>query len=261
MVIGGAPRRAPSVRTPWVRTGLVLGLALAATVMTSTGVTRAQEDRPRRGGPRSPAGAPVVVDRVVARWQAPELGGASSPQFVLERQLAFEARIEALASGSPPDATPDERHVRGALDRLIAETLLSMLPVRPAPAPIEVAKRAEAARLLLEDRVGGKDRLVAAARAEGIVSEELDALLRRTARASLYLDRMVAPMFDPSEAELREVHGSGRTPFSSQPYGEVADRVRRWLVARRVEDALDTYYQRARSRIRMVIAPPRTARR
>lgn len=249
MVTAGAARRRAAA-------------ALAAAVVTAaSGASAQDEDRPRRGGPGSPPGAPVVVDRVVARWQAPELGGAASPQFVLERQLAFEARLEALASGAPPDAVPDERHVRGALDRLVAETLLSKLPVRPTPAPTEVAKRAEAARLLLEDRVGGKDRLVAAAQAEGIVSEELDALLRRTARASLYLDRMVAPMFDPSEAELREVHGSGRTPYSSRPYREVADLVRRWLIARRVEDALDAYYQRARSRIRMVIAPTRPARR
>lgn len=205
--------------------------------------------------------APVVVDRVVVRWQAPELGGASAPQFVLERQLAFEARLEALAAGAPAGEAPDERHVRGALDRILAETLLSKLPVRPQPPPEEVARRAEAARLLLEDRVGGKERLAAAARAEGLVSEEVDTLLRRTARASLYLDRMVAPMFDPSEAELREVHAAGRTPYSERPYGEVAELVRRWLVARRVEDALDTYYQRARSRITVLVAaPPKTRR-
>jgi hypothetical protein len=180
---------------------------------------------------------------------------------VLERPLAFEARLEALAARATPDAAPDERHVRSALDRNIAETLLAQLPIRPSPTPTEVARRAEAARLLLEDRVGGKERLAAAARAEGITSEEVDALLRRTARASLYLDRMVAPMFDPSEAELREVHASGRTPYSERPYGEVAELVRRWLVARRVEDALDTFYQRARSRIVVTVAAPPSPRR
>lgn len=200
---------------------------------------------------------PIVVDRVVVRWTAPELGGAANAQFVLERQLAFEARIEALAAGGAPDAKPGERQWKGALDRIIAETLLSQLPVRPTPTPQEVAKRAEAARLLLEDRVGGRDRLATAARTEGIVSEELDAFLRRTARASVYLDRMVAPMLDPNESELREVHASGRTPYSSKPYGEVASEVRRWLVARRVEEALDGFYQRARSRITIVVAGKR----
>jgi hypothetical protein len=202
----------------------------------------------------------VVVDRVVVRWHAPELGGARNAQFVLERQLAFEARIEALASGGAADATPGERHLRNALDRSVAETLLSQLPVRPPPTPAEIAQRAEAARLLLEDKVGGKERLAAAARAEGIVSDELDALLRRTARASLYLDRMVAPMLDPSEVELREIHGAGRTPFSDRPFGDVAENVRRWLIARRLEDALDVFYQRARSRITLTRAP-RSAKR
>lgn len=204
-----------------------------------------------------PKPTPVVVDRVVVRWYAPELGGGANAQFVLERQLAFEARIEALATGGAAESKPNDRQWKGALDRIVAETLLAQLPVRPTPTPAEVAKRAEAARLLLEDRVGGRERLAAAARVEGIVSEELDAFLRRTARASLYLDRMVAPMLDPNESELREVHASGRTPFSSKPFGEVAEQVRRWLVARRVEEALDAFYQRARSRITIVVAAKR----
>jgi hypothetical protein len=197
---------------------------------------------------------PVVVDRVAVRWYAPELGGGANAQFVLERQLAFEARIEALAAGGSAESKPGDRQWKSALDRIVAETLLAQLPVRPPPTPQEVAKRAEAARLLLEDRVGGRERLAAAARTEGIVWDELDAFLRRTARASLYLDRMVAPMLDPNESEVKEAHASGRTPMSSRPYGEVAEQVRRWLVARRVEDALDAFYQRARSRITIVTA-------
>ncbi len=229
----------------------LVAAALLAMTASAAAQPPTEAPPPRLAAPSQP----VVVDRVVVRWQAPELGGASNAQFVLERQLAFEARLEALASGATPDAAPSERHVRGALDRIVAETLLSQLPVRPPPDPREVARRAEAARLLLEDRVGGKDGLSLAARAEGIVADELDGLLRRTARASLYLDRMVAPMFDPSEAELREIHASGRTPYSAQPYRDVADAVRRWIIARRVEDALDAFYQRARSRI--TIAMPR----
>lgn len=242
---------------------VALGLAVGATLLSAVAAAQTAPTAPPAGPPQtgSPPGAPpsraVIVDRVAVRWQAPELGGASNAQFILERQLAFEARLEALAAGAAPDASPNERHVRGALDRIVAETLLSQLPVRPPPDPGEVARRAEAARLLLEDRVGGKDRLSGAARAEGIVADELDALLRRTARASLYLDRMVAPMFDPSEAELRELHAAGRTPYTKVPYGEAADAVRRWLIARRVEDALDAFYQRARSRI--TIAMPRRA--
>ncbi len=43
---------------------------------------------------------PVLVDRAVVRFEAPETGGARRPRFVFERELAFEARLEAL---SDPD--------------------------------------------------------------------------------------------------------------------------------------------------------------
>src|SRR5688572_16782788 len=76
--------------------------------------------------------ASVRLDRAVVRFVAPETGGARSPRFVYERSLAFEARIEALAD---PDRAPGEtrpyreRHVRAALERHVAETLLSSLKI------------------------------------------------------------------------------------------------------------------------------------
>lgn len=193
--------------------------------------------------------APVLLDRIVVRWHAPETGGVSRPQFVFERELAFAARIESLAD---PDAEPGayrERHVRAALDRHIAETLLASLSITPAATPLEVARRAEGARGALEQRAGGRPRLLAAAVAEGIGSDELDALLRREARASLYLDRMVAPMLEPSEFELRSLFRAGTTPFKDKSYEVVAPLLKRWVVAQRLAQALDTYYQNARSRV------------
>ena len=38
----------------------------------------------------------TLVDRVVVRWYAPELGGVAKPQFIFERELSFEARLEAF---------------------------------------------------------------------------------------------------------------------------------------------------------------------
>jgi hypothetical protein len=60
---------------------------------------------------------------------------------------------------------------------------------------------------------------------------------------------MVAPLVEPNDVELKELHASGQTPFSDKPFADVRDEVRRWVVARRVGDALDAFYQRARSRI------------
>ncbi|MBW2527891.1 MAG: hypothetical protein JRI23_27165 [Deltaproteobacteria bacterium] len=141
-----------------------------------------------------PAEATAIIDRVVVRWTSPATGGPRKPQFVLARELAFEARVEAMAEGLGPQDRFGDKHVRAALERHITETMLASLPVDPAPSPKQVADSAEAARLILEQRVDGRTRLHEAARAEGIVAEELNALLRRRARASLYLDRMVAPM-------------------------------------------------------------------
>src|SRR6185436_18566679 len=111
----------------------------------------------------------------------------------------------------------------------------------------------EAARASLEQRVHGRDRLISAAAAEGLSSDELDALLRRQARASLYLDRMVAPMLEPGELELRDLLRTGTTPFKDQPFEKVAAALARWYVGVRLSQALETYFQNARSRIAMSV--------
>jgi hypothetical protein len=209
------------------------------------------------GALAEPASAPVLLDRVVVRWHAPETGGPGKPQFVFERELAFEARIEALADPDPEPGPYHDRHVRSALDRRIAETMLASLPIVPAPDPKVIAARAELARSILEQRVKGSAKLLAAAAAEGISSDELDALFRRQARASLYLDKMVAPMLEPGEAELRALYRSGATPFKDLPYETIAPALRRWYLGVRLAQATETYFQNARSRVTITIAQRR----
>jgi hypothetical protein len=195
----------------------------------------------------------TLLDRVVVRWSAPETGGPVRPQFIFERELAFESRLEALSDPDPDPGLYPDRHVRAALDRHIAETLLSTLPVTPSPTPREIAARAEAARAILEQRVHGRDRLIAAAAAEGISSDELDALLRREAKASIYLDRMVAPMLEPSPVELRALHRSGVTPFKDEDFEKAQPALVRWYVAQKLGQALETFYLNARSRVTLVM--------
>jgi hypothetical protein len=206
--------------------------------------------------------ASVPLDRVVVRFVAPETGGMRSPRFVYERVLAFEARLEAL---SDPDRAPGEqrphreRHVLAALERHIAETLLSSLRIDPEPTRAELSRLTEAARLILLERVGGAETLDRAARAEGIDRRELLRILRRQARASLYLDRMVAPMLAPSEAELFNIHRTAQTPFRDAPFEQIAPALRRWYVGRRLAAALSSFYQNARSRIEITIVEPPAA--
>jgi hypothetical protein len=202
--------------------------------------------------------AGVSVDRATVRFDAPETGGVATPQFVFERELAFEARLEALADSDRAERSKPylDRHVRAALERHIAEELLSHLAVDPEPSPEELRRRTSAALGVLEQRVGGAEALHEAADAEGLDADEVDAFVLREARASLYLDRMVAPMLEPSEAELREVHRSTANPFRGQRFDDVVSSLRGWYVAERLEAALAAFYQNARGRVHTVVLPP-----
>jgi hypothetical protein len=200
--------------------------------------------------------APTVADRAVVRFTAPETGGIRAPRFVFERVLAFEARLEALADpGYEVDRGVPyrDRHVRSALERHIAETLLASLRIDPEPTEADLLRQTGAARLVLVQRVGSPQALADAARAEGISDWEVLGMLRRQARASLYLDRMVAPMLKPSDPELRAIHRTVQTPYRDRPFAEVAPELRRWYVARRLAVALASFYQNARSRLTVTL--------
>jgi hypothetical protein len=226
--------------TPWVA-------CLAANLAWTT--IAAAEESPE-------AGQPVGVDRAVVRFTAPETGGVGSPRFVFERELAFEARLEALADDSFTQTAELpflDTHVRAALERHVAETILETLEVTPQPTPEDIQRRVNGAQAALAQRVGGSEALEAAARAEGLGQTEVFRILQRQARASLYLDRMVAPMLRPSDAELRALHQSGRSPFTRQPFEEIVVPLRRWYVSRRLSAALVDYYEGARSRLSLSV--------
>jgi hypothetical protein len=188
---------------------------------------------------------------------ASETGGLRSPQFIFERMLAFEARLEALAE---PHRTRSDRrrpylehHVRAAMDRHIAETLLASLAIDPEPSQKELDRQAVFAERMLVQRIGGGSALESAAAAEGIDRREVYRMLRRRARASLYLDRMVAPMLVPSTAELKRVQLIAPEPLRSRPFSDARLAVERWYVSRELAAAVSSYYQSARSRVRVTL--------
>jgi hypothetical protein len=198
----------------------------------------------------------LVVDRAVVRFSAPEVGGIRAPRFIFERELAFEARLEALtdADFSRQSERPYlERHVQAALERSIAETLLSALRVEPAATEAEIEQQATLARRILLDRVGGAEILEQAARAEGMNEGDLLSLFRRRARAGIYLDRMVAPMLTPTPAELRQVYASEPHPYRSVSFDEALPLLTRWVIGRRLREAFEQYYQNARQRLEIVM--------
>src|SRR4051812_16805512 len=206
--------------------------------------------------PRAVHADPVPVDRAVVRFAAPETGGARHPRFVFERELSFEARLEALADpdrAALGEAPYRDRHVTAALDRHIAETILGTLRIEPEPTALELEHQSQLARRMLSDRAGGPEALDAALEAEGLSERELGRLLQQKARASLYLDRMVTPMLAPSEAELRSLHKSTNTPFRDAPFDTICPALLRWYVSRRLNAALASFFENARSRIDVTI--------
>lgn len=202
------------------------------------------------------AAQPVSVDRAVVRFEAPETGGTRHPRFVFERELSFEARLEALADpdrAAVGDAPYRDRHVSAALDRHIAEAILGALRIEPEPTPSELEQQVELARRISSERAGGPAALENAREAEGLTEREVARLLLRKARASLYLDRMVTPMLEPSEAELRSLHKSTNTPFRDAPFDTIRPALFRWYVSRRLNAAVASFYENARSRIDVTI--------
>ena len=202
---------------------------------------------------------PVPVDRVLLRFAAPEIGGLRSPRFIFARELAFEARLEALSDVEFPTETEHPylaRHLHAASERHIAETLLAALRVEPVVTERELEEQADVARRILLDRIGGQEVLARAARAEGMSEGDVSTVFRRRARAGIYLDRMVAPMLAPTSLELRQVYATDNHPYRGLTYDKALPLLRRWVIGQRLREAFDQYYQNARQRLTIVPLPP-----
>jgi hypothetical protein len=217
---------------------------LASAIVSVPGLARAQAATPH-----------VTIDRVAVRYFAPETGGSARPRFVSERMLAFEARLDALAEQASEAATHEDRFVRGALDRHIAEDMLSALAVQSGTTLQDLPALAEEARTGLLERVGGEAGLRAAMAAEGIDDSEVDALVRRRVRAAWYIDHALTPLLRPTDEQLREVFRTSAHPFKNQPFDSVRPALARWFVEERLRAAEVTFLQVARARIRIVVVP------
>jgi hypothetical protein len=213
---------------------------------------------------RSAAASHGVIDRTAARFYAPETGGTAYPRFVFERILSFEARLVAMAEA--PDGIGDaygERDVREALEHHVAEEILSSLADKLiADSPPDKRPTAENLAAIernvggaLVERMGGRERIDAAAAAEHIDRHEVEAMLRRGAFAAWYVDRALTPLLHPSEEQLREVFRSSPHPYRGQPFEQVRAALGRWFVIERVHVAESTFLQAARSRVRIIVTP------
>jgi hypothetical protein len=204
----------------------------------------------------------VVLDRTVVRFYAPETGGAIGPRFVHERMLAFEARLEAMAAGVAGLLEGyQERDVRAALEHHIAEELLASLadrliadsPPAKRPSPGELARVERDLSAAMLERLGGRDRVDDAARAEQLDPSEVTTVLRRASLAAWYLDRAVTPILHASEEQLREVYRTSAHPYRGQPLEQVRPALERWFVVERARVAETAFLQAARSRVKIIV--------
>jgi hypothetical protein len=208
--------------------------------------------------------ADAVVDRTVARYSAPELGDVAHPRFVLERTLAFEARLVVLAQvGAGIGDGYGERDARSAMDRLIAEEMLATLAARfvadapadkrPSPQELDAVRQTIITATL--ESLGGRETIDQVARAEQLDVIEVNALLERSAMAAWYLDRAVTPLLHPGDEQLRDVYRTAEHPYRGRPFDQVRAPLERWFVLERVHVAESAFLQSARSRLRIVVTP------
>jgi hypothetical protein len=199
----------------------------------------------------------VVVDRPSVRYTSPETGGPASPRFLTEREIAFRARLEATYDKS---AEPmQDRYVRPAIERHIAEDMLSELLITRGTDPIALPQLAASAKAELCDRTGAHpgdcsvlDQMM---KTEGIDETELLEMLRRQVRAEHYVDRVISPILRASEEDLREAFRTSQHAYKGMPFEDAKPMLLRWLVHERIRAAEVEFLQAARSRVRIVILP------
>lgn len=191
------------------------------------------------------------LDGTAVRYFAPETGGAMRPQFLTHRVLAFQAFLEAKIEDAENVGT-QERHLRAAIERLVVEGVVSALPMGRSPDAKEIGEVVALLRAGLAERIGGADVIDKAAQAQGLAASEVQAIFARRARAALYADRSLTPIFNPTEEQLREVFRTASHPFRGRRFEEVKTRLASWYVDERLRVSLSAFLQSARARIRIV---------
>lgn len=209
--------------------------------------------------PRSTFAAKLVAERTVARFQDPEASDASMAQrFVFERELLIEAWLVAYER-APLSAAPtayDDKSLRAALDRHLIDEVLATRPLPPKH-EARVLAATLVARKVIEDSVGGAERLNAALtgafgrKVTAPEVAELDIIVRRRARAEIWLEVAVAPPIEPTLVELAAFHPKTPELIAKAPFD--AERVRPHARAARLREFANTYLQLIRSKLQLEI--------
>ncbi|MGZ3452860.1 MAG: hypothetical protein ACXVEF_24845 [Polyangiales bacterium] len=207
---------------------------------------------------RPSVAAPLVLDRVVARFSDPEATESSGAlRFVMMRELVVEAWMVAYERAQTGAPQISDKEIRLALERHVIEAVLASRTLPPAVEK-RLSKATAAARLGEEVAVGGTERLAdMLERATGSKTggaAELNAILTRRARAELYLEVGVAQPIEPTDDELRLAWAKSPAGFDkNKTFEDVAPGLRGWVRTTRLREAAQAYYQAVRSKLRLEI--------
>jgi len=207
---------------------------------------------------RPSAAAPVVVDRVVARFSDPEATEASGAlRFVMMRELLVEAWL--VAYERTPTGAPQigDKEIRLALERHVIESVLASRALPPAFEQ-RVTKATESARVGEDVAVGGEARfaemLERATGSKSGAASELAAIFTRRARAELYLEVGVGLPVEPSDDELRLAWAKSPAGIDkTKTFESMAPALRGWVRTTRLREGAQAYYQAVRSKLRLEI--------
>ncbi len=179
---------------------------------------------------------------------------------MFQRELLIEAWLVAYER-APLSSAPtayDDKSLRAALDRHLIDEVLATRPLPPKH-EARVLAATLVARKVLEDSVGGAERLNAALtgafgrKVTAPEVAELDIIVRRRARAEIWLE--VAVGTRRSSPRWGELHGLPHQGTGAGLEGAVRRRARPTLRARRAppRSTPTGYLQLIRSKLRLEI--------
>lgn len=205
------------------------------------------------------ADAPVVAGGVRADGVAALIGGATpgpNVELVLVSDVDLRARIALSGQLRRPAATiPVPAALMSAtLESIIGEALIAREAerVRVEP-PDDAAMARERARL--EQEAGGAQTLSELLRRVGATRREVDAIARRRALVSSFLQANLEGMAVITDAEVERVYEGGEHPFGERPLEEVRPQLRALIARQAVDRAVRRWVSvlRARTEVTLLV--------
>jgi len=205
------------------------------------------------------ADAPVVRGGVRAEGIAALIGGATpgpGVDLVMVSDVDLRARIALSGELRRPAATVPvpARLMSATLDQIVGEALIAREAERVRVEPPNEAEMA-VERARLEQEAGGAQTLSDLLRRVGATRREVDAIARRRALVSAFLQANLEGMAVVTDAEVERVFADGEHPFEDQPLDDVRPQLRALIARQAVDRAVRRWVSvlRARTEVTLLV--------